>query len=50
MDGGYAEKRTVLLGESSSLYVEVIDGISPGEAVIVSNMSEFKTKDKLKIR
>ena len=50
VDGGYAEKRTVLLGESSSLYVEVIDGISPGEAVIVSNMNEFKTKDKLKIR
>lgn len=50
VDGGYAKKRTVLLGESSSLYVEVIDGISPGEAVIVSNMNEFKTKDKLKIR
>ncbi|MCD8318300.1 MAG: HlyD family efflux transporter periplasmic adaptor subunit [Paraprevotella sp.] len=50
VNGGHAEKRTVLLGESSSLYVEVVDGIHPGETVIVSNMNEFKTKDKLKIR
>lgn len=50
VDGGHAEKRTVLLGESSPLYVEVVDGISPGETVVISNMNEFKTKDKLKVR
>lgn len=50
VDGGQTEKRTVLLGESSSLYVEVVDGIRPGETVVISNMNEFKTKDKLKIR
>ena len=50
VNGGQAEKRTVLLGESSSLYVEVVEGIQPGEAVIVSNMNEFRTKDRLKVR
>lgn len=50
VDGNHAEKRTVLLGESSPLYVEVIEGIRPGETVVISNMNEFKTKDKLKIR
>ena len=50
VNDGKAEKRTVLLGESSSLYVEVVEGIQPGETVIVSNMNEFRTKDRLKVR
>lgn len=50
VEDGQAEKRTVLLGESSSLYVEVIEGIRPGETVIISNMNAYKTKDKLKVR
>ena len=50
IDGKYAEKRKVLLGESSSLEVEVLDGLEEGEKVIVSNMGEYRTKNKLKIR
>lgn len=50
LEGDYAVKRTVQLGESSSFEVEVLDGIDPGETVIVSNMNAYKTKNKLKIR
>lgn len=50
LEGDYAVKRTVHLGESSSFEVEVLDGIDPGETVIVSNMNAYKTKNKLKIR
>ena len=48
--GKYAEKRTVLLGESSSLEVEVVEGLHEGDKVIVSNMGEYRTKNRLKIR
>lgn len=50
VDGKYAEKRTVLLGESSSMEVEVLEGLRDGERVIVSNMGAYRTKDRLKIR
>ena len=50
VDGKYAEKRTVLLGESSSMEVEVLEGLREGERVIVSNMGAYRTKDRLKIR
>ena len=50
VNGKHAEKRTVRLGESSSLAVEVIEGISPGESVIISNMNEYRTKDRLRVR
>lgn len=50
MDGKYAEKRTVLLGESSSFEVEIVEGLHEGDKVIVSNMSGYRTKNRLKIR
>lgn len=45
-----AEKRLVQLGECSSSEVEVIEGITPGETIIISNMSSFRNKHKLQIR
>ena len=45
-----AYKRDVVLGESSYEQVEVIEGISEGETVIVSDMSRYKHESKLKIR
>ena len=50
IDGNRAEKRTVVLGESSSFEVEVLEGLDPGEKVIVSNMNGYKTKDRMKVR
>mgnify|MGYP000087550264 CR=1 FL=1 len=45
-----AEKRIVQLGECSASEVEVLDGITPGESVIVSNMHAYKDKVKLHIK
>lgn len=50
VDGKHAEKRTVVLGESSSFEVEVLEGLDQGEKVIVSNMNGYKTKDRMKVR
>jgi HlyD family secretion protein len=45
-----AEKRKVKLGESSSTYIEILEGLDVGEKIIVSNMSRFRDKSKLQIR
>lgn len=42
-------KRKVQLGESNFDYVEVVGGLQPGEQVVVSDMNDFKNKNKLKL-
>ena len=42
-------KRKVQLGDSNFEYVEVISGLQPGDQVVVSDMSSFKNKNKLKV-
>lgn len=46
---GEAEKKKIKLGESSFQYVEVISGLEKGEQVIISDMNQYKNKQKLKI-
>ena len=46
---GEAEKKKIKLGESSFEYVEVISGHEKGEQVIISDMNQYKNKQKLKI-
>ena len=43
-------KRKVQLGDSNFEYVEVIRGLQPGDQVVVSDMSEFRNKNKLKLK
>ncbi|MDL2208064.1 efflux RND transporter periplasmic adaptor subunit [Parabacteroides sp. OttesenSCG-928-O15] len=43
-------KRKVILGDSNYDYVEVISGLEPGDEVVVSDMSNYKDKNKLKIK
>ncbi len=43
-------KRKVQLGDSNFEYVEVISGLQPGDKVVVSDMSSYKNKSKLKVR
>lgn len=50
VEDGAARKRNVVLGESSYEYVEVLEGLQPGETVVVSDMSRYKNEAKLKIR
>ena len=44
------QKRKVQLGDSNFEYVEVVSGLKPGEQVVVSDMSTFKNKNKLKLK
>ena len=43
-------KRKVKLGDSNFEYVEVVSGLQPGDQVVVSDMSSFKNKNKLKVK
>lgn len=42
-------KRKVQLGDSNFEFVEVLRGLQPGEEVVVSDMSAYKNKTKLKV-
>ncbi|MDR0895802.1 MAG: HlyD family efflux transporter periplasmic adaptor subunit [Prevotellaceae bacterium] len=42
-------KRKVTLGDSNFEYVEVVSGLQPGDRVVVSDMSQYKNKEKLKL-
>lgn len=44
------EKRKVQLGDSNFEYVEVVSGLNPGEQVVVSDMSNYKNKNSLKLK
>lgn len=48
MDGSTLVKRKVQLGESNYEYVEVISGLQPNDRVVVSDMSQYRNKSKLK--
>lgn len=48
-DGGSIMRKNVSLGESNYEYVEVISGLSPGEEVVVSDMSDYKNTNKIKL-
>ena len=43
-------KRKVQLGDSNFEYVEVISGLKPCDKVVVSDMSSYKNKNKLKLK
>lgn len=43
-------KRKVQLGDSNFEYMEVISGLKPGDKVVVSDMSSYKNKNKLKLK
>ena len=43
-------KRKVQLGDSNFEYGEVVSGLQPGDKVVVSDMSNYKNKSKLKVK
>jgi HlyD family secretion protein len=45
--GGHAERRTVRLGRRNPDFVEVVDGLKPGEKVIVSGYEAFQKMDRI---
>ncbi|WP_293715513.1 efflux RND transporter periplasmic adaptor subunit [uncultured Parabacteroides sp.] len=50
VNGDQLLKRKVQLGDSNYEYVEVVSGLEPGDQVIVSDMANYKDKNKLKIK
>lgn len=44
------EKRKVQLGDSNFEFVEVVSGLKAGDRVVVSDMSQYKNKSKLKVK
>jgi HlyD family secretion protein len=49
-DGAEAVKRNIRLGRRNSSYIEVVEGLVPGEQVVVSSYSGFPEIDRLKIK
>jgi len=45
--GKFAVKRTIRLGRQNTNYYEVMEGLEPGEKVIISSYESFGAKDKL---
>jgi HlyD family secretion protein len=48
-DGGSAVKRQVRLGRRNSEFIEVLDGLDPGERVITSPYTGFAERDRLSL-
>ena len=44
------ERRLVSLGESNFDFVEVKSGISPGEEVVITDMSDYKNRKSIKLK
>ena len=49
LDGSNATRRNVRLGRRNPDYVEVVDGLKPGERVIVSGYEAFQKMDRVVI-
>ena len=50
INGGNLIKKKIRLGDSNFEFVEVIDGLQPGDKVIISDMTNYKNKNKLKFK
>jgi HlyD family secretion protein len=46
-DGAYAERRAIRLGRRNPDYVEVLDGLNPGDKIIVSGYEAFQKMDRV---
>ena len=49
LNGDLLQPREVRLGECNYDYIEVISGLETGEEVVVSDMTKYKGKEKLKV-
>jgi HlyD family secretion protein len=48
-DGVYADRTSVQLGRSSVNTIEIVKGLEPGDRVILSDMSQWDTHDRIKL-
>lgn len=50
VNGDQLLKRKVQLGDSNFEYIEVVSGLEPGDEVVISDMVNYKDKNKLKLK
>jgi HlyD family secretion protein len=50
MNGNKAERRTVHLGLTNFDFVEILDGVKPGDMVITSDMTEYKNSKEVTVQ
>lgn len=50
VENGALDRHRVRLGDSNYDFVEVVSGINPGDSVVVSDMTEYSGKKRLKIK
>ncbi len=48
-DGKYAQKVKATFGRSSVSYIEIRDGLKPGDRVILSEMSQYDAYDRIRL-
>ena len=48
--GKTATKRDIEIGRSNPDYLEVLEGLRPGERVIVSDYSGYEDREKIRLR
>jgi HlyD family secretion protein len=48
-DGVYAKRTQVKLGRSSVSAIEIVEGLQPGDRVILSDMSQWDANDRIKL-
>jgi len=48
--GDYAVKRNIRLGRQNTRFYEVLEGLEPGEQVIISSYDSFGNKDKIVLK
>jgi HlyD family secretion protein len=49
-DGKYAEKREIKIGRQNPKYYELLEGLNPGEKVIVSGYESFGDNERLEFK
>ena len=48
-DGIYATRTQVKLGRNSVSTIEIVEGLKPGDRVILSDMSQWDSNDRIKL-
>lgn len=49
-DGRYADRVQVRVGRSSANTIEIVQGLAPGDSVILSDMSRWDAADRVKVK
>ena len=49
VDGQHATRVPVKLGRSSVNFIEVVEGLQPGDEVVLSDMSQWDSYDRVRL-